>query len=50
MGIFFTHKSGGPCWSRDLGYHTPTPMPRHILQIITAPTPTKSAKRKPKKK
>lgn len=37
MGIHFTHRSGGPCWSRERGYHQPDPLPRHIMEIITTP-------------
>ena len=27
MTIYFSHPSGGPCWSRERGYHTPKPFP-----------------------
>jgi len=37
MGIYGSSKSMGPCWSRDRGYHTPAPLPAHIMEIITAP-------------
>ncbi len=50
MSIYFSNKFGGPCWSRTLGYHTPTPMPAHIMRIITSPPPAKEQKAKPRKK
>lgn len=37
MSIYFSSRSGGPCWSRTLGYHTPASLPGHIQRIITAP-------------
>ena len=36
-GIHFTHPSGGPCWSRDRGYHQPDPLPAWFHRIATAP-------------
>lgn len=38
-GIYFSSRSGGPCWSRDQGYHHPAPLPDHIVRIITSPRP-----------
>ncbi len=35
MTIHFTHKSGGPCWSRERGYHQPPKLPDHIMRSIT---------------
>lgn len=35
MTIYFSSRSGGPCWTRELGYHTPAPLPAHIKRIIT---------------
>ena len=46
-GIYFSSKSGGPCWSRDRGYHKPDPLPRHIMDIVTAPAPKKRKKSEP---
>lgn len=43
-GGHMTSKSGGPCWSRDRGYHHPKPLPAHIQRILTSP------KRKKKKR
>ena len=40
MGIHFTHRSGGPCWTRERGYHQPDPWPRHIWAAVMAPAPT----------
>lgn len=37
-GRYFSHPSGGPVWSRDRGYHTPS-VPPHIWRIITRPKP-----------
>ncbi len=44
-GIYFTGRHGGPCWSRDQGYHTPKPLPAHIVRIITAPKKTRRRKK-----
>jgi hypothetical protein len=33
-GRYMSHPSGGPAWSRDCGYHTPT-LPAHITRILT---------------
>jgi hypothetical protein len=27
MSAHMLHSSGGPCWSRELGYHQPEPLP-----------------------
>jgi hypothetical protein len=43
MGIHFTHRSGGHCWSSERGYHQPDPWPQHIWAAVTAPAPTKPA-------
>jgi len=32
--MYFSHRSGGPCWSRERGYHQPDPMPPHIMRTI----------------
>lgn len=49
MGIYNSSKFAGPAWSRDRGYHTPTPLPAHIMRIITQPKPAaKSKDEKPK--
>ena len=45
MGIHFTHRSGGPCWSRELGYHQPAPLPDHIMRVLTAPLPKPEPKK-----
>lgn len=42
-GIHMTSKFGGPCWSRERGYHQPPPIPAHIMRIITAPQQTPSS-------
>lgn len=34
MGIYYSHPSGGPCWSRERGYHQPPPLPAHIMRIL----------------
>lgn len=39
MTVYNSSKFAGPCWSRALGYHTPTPLPAHIMRIITQPRP-----------
>lgn len=44
MGIHFTHRSGGPCWSRELGYHQPAPLPDHIMRMLTTPAPKPAPK------
>lgn len=35
--IHFTHRSGGPCWSRDRGYHTPAPLPMFLAYMAMTP-------------
>lgn len=37
MGRFMSHPSGGPCWSRDKGYHTPPKLPAHVWAAIAEP-------------
>jgi hypothetical protein len=34
-GRYMSSPSGGPCWSRDKGYHQPAKLPDHIQRIIT---------------
>jgi len=43
MGIHFTHRSGGSCWTSERGYHQPDPWPRHIWAAVTAHAPRKPA-------
>jgi hypothetical protein len=38
-GPHMTSKSGGPCWTRERGYHTPAPLPAHIQRILLSPAP-----------
>ena len=37
---YFSSPSGGPCWTRDRGYHTPDPWPQHIWDAVNR-QPTK---------
>lgn len=49
MTAHFLNRSGGPCWSRELGYHTPK-TPDHIRWISTYANPDNiKARRKPNK-
>jgi hypothetical protein len=38
-GPYMASKSGGPCWSRDRGYHHPAPTPAHIQRMLLSPAP-----------
>jgi hypothetical protein len=44
MTIHNLNRSGGPCWSRQLGYHQPPALPPHILRILLAPKPAPAPK------
>lgn len=46
MTIYFSSRSGGPCWSKQLGYHTPKSWPPHIKRMIVQSKTDHSADKK----